>query len=64
MTTEQRLKAIATMVAGVARHPLMPDELKVGMAALAEELRELRRLTLCGDECSHGKCDCRKCPLK
>lgn len=44
MTPSERAKAIATAVAVAAKHPLLSSEIKVGLAAMAEELAELRRI--------------------
>lgn len=42
MTPTERKKAIATAVAVAASHPMLPREIKLGFAAIAEELDELR----------------------
>ncbi len=42
MTREERERVMATAVAVAAVNPLVPGALRVGLAALVEEVRELR----------------------
>ena len=41
MTRDERLKAISNAVALAATHPLVPLPVRVGIAAMAEELRDV-----------------------
>ena len=41
MTKDQRRKAIATAIAEAQHNAFVPQSVKVGLAAMSEELREL-----------------------